>query len=488
MADLKSKLKKPQKYLPFVFGGIVVFAYFAFFLNRGITLYDEGYITESSYLTFLGKIPYKDFYFQYTPLTAWLGAAIFKIFGVGILQLRWLALLVSLATVLLGYLIADKIGGKKIAILAAIAVTAWGFPHANFLWPSSLATLFLFLTIFCLINKKYSLAGISVALTLLAKQNLGLILLVATGIFVLFRGKIRPFLLNLALIPAFAFLILISTNPNLSGFTEFFYRSSLIAKGEALTTWYPALTLPPQGVGQIIKWIVKTFLYYSPLVFIFYNLIALFKDKKRNIPNLVIFTISTLFFFTMIWPTTDLAHFTFAVPALIISFVIGTRSKDKILKIFSILCISGFLVIGFYKTLFMSYYTFETPYLKLNNRVTIRGEEIIVDDKSFAILDTLNKEKDTIFKDKSVFVYSYAPMIYFILDKTPPTTELYTVESLLSKKVQNTVVSDLDKYKVDVVILESWREANSDITKYIRSNYQSVGSIWDFEVLSHKIN
>ena len=136
----------------------------------------------------------------------------------------------------------------------------------------------------------------------------------------------------------------------------------------------------------------------------------------------------------------------------------------------------------------MSYYTFETPYLKLNNRVTIRGEEIIVDDKSFAILDTLNKEKDTIFKDKSVFVYSYAPMIYFILDKTPPTTELYTVESLLSKKVQNTVVSDLDKYKVDVVILESWREANSDITKYIRSNYQSVGSIWDFEVLSHKIN
>lgn len=184
----------------------------------------------------------------------------------------------------------------------------------------------------------------------------------------------------------------------------------------------------------------------------------------------------------MIWPTADLAHFTFGVPALIISFLTGTLSQNNFLKTFSKICILFFIAIGFYKTFFMNYYTFETPYLKLKNTVSIRGEKLIVDEKHFVILDALDKQKDIYFKNKSVFVYSYAPMIYFILDKNPVTPELYIVESLLSEKAIKTVVSDLEKIKPDVIFFESWRESNSEITKYIKEGYQETENIWDFKI------
>lgn len=502
MANPNFNLKKNQNLLLFVFVGVVVFLYFLFFLNKGITLYDEGYIVESSYLTFLGKIPYKDFYFQYTPLTAWLGALTFSFFGVGILQLRWLSLLYSLLTVLAGFAIANKIAGNKIAFLTALALTAWGFPHANFLWPSSLATLFLFLTLFAFLNFYQTksivyagLTGLFVALTLLTKQNLGAILFVTSGVFVLlfnfqkdFKGKVWTFFPVFVLVLFSGFLILIYKNSHFLGFSEFFYRSGLIAKGGTLLTWYPGINLPALSSGQFVKWFVKTFLYYSPVIFTVYSLFTFIKYRRAKILNLSIFTIASAFFFTMIWPTADLAHFTFAVPSLIILFLVGTQLEDKILRRSSVLLLLFFIFIGFYKIFFMSYYTFETPYLKLEHSVSVRGEKIIVDEKHFVIIDTLNKEKDTIFKNKAVFVYSYAPMVYFILDKIPPTPELYTVEGLLSKDAIANVTSDLDKNKVDFVLLESWRESHSDITKFIRENYRNTENIWDFEVLGRQSN
>lgn len=471
-------------------------------MNKGITLYDEGYIVESSYLTFLGKIPYKDFYFQYTPLTAWLGALTFSFFGVGILQLRWLSLLYSLLTVLTGFAISNKIAGKKIALLTGLALTAWGFPHANFLWPSSFATLFLFLTLFAFLNfyqtKKIvyaSLMGLFVAFALLTKQNLGAILFISSTIFVFllnfqegFRGKIWTYFLTLSMVLFFGFILLIQNNGHFLGFEEFFYRSSLIAKGGALLTWYPSVSLPPLSVGQFVKWFVKTFLYYSPLVFIGYNLFTFIKYQRVKFLNLSIFVITAVFFLTMIWPTADLAHFTFAVPALIILFLTGIQLNDKVLRVSSIFLLVLFTFIGFYKTFFMSYYTFETPYLKLSRTVSVRGENIIVDEKHFIILDSLNKQKDTYFDNKSVFVYSYAPMIYFVLDKIPPIPELYTVEGLLSKSATDNVVSALDKNKTEVVLFETWRDGHSNISKYIRDNYKNTKSIWDFEVLNRQNN
>ena len=131
----------------------------------------------------------------------------------------------------------------------------------------------------------------------------------------------------------------------------------------------------------------------------------------------------------------------------------------------------------------MSYYTFETPYLKLRDVIYIKEEKIVVDQKYKVIVETLNKEKNGLFRNKKIFVYSYAPMIYFILEKDPPVYDLYTVENLLSDTSISKTINSLEQAKVDVILLESWRESNSEITRYIRKNFKKTGEIWDFEVL-----
>ncbi|OGM18204.1 hypothetical protein A2V61_01385 [Candidatus Woesebacteria bacterium RBG_19FT_COMBO_47_8] len=495
-------MKLSSKYSNFIIYLLIVLlslAYFSFFLNKGLTLYDEGYIVESSYLTYLGKIPYKDFYFQYTPLTAWVGTIVFKIFGVGILKLRWLALVISLATVLLGYEITKELAGKKNALLIALALIAWGFPHANFLWPSSLSLLFLLVTTLCFIRysetknlRYFSLAGIAVWGNILTKQNLGTVSLVTSIVFILLicRGRLVKgflhFLIPFIAIAGVSLSIILLSNPDFTGIKELFFRSLMAARGQTLYSPYPMLSKLPSNLGEIFKWVIKTYLYLTPIFFI--TILGLSLFIKRSIKPLLvgIFISSVFHFLLVVWPTADLAHFTFGVPCVLLVFMVATLVYKGPIRKFALLSIFLFILIGFYKTLFMSYYTFETPYLRLRDPVTIRGETIIVDEKYKTIVDFLNDNKDGLFVNRSIFVYSYAPMVYFILDKEPPTRELYTVENLLSKEALVKVVEDLGQAKTDLVLLETWREKDSDITRLIRQNYRKIETVWDFEILARK--
>lgn len=471
--------------------------YYSLFVNKGLTLYDEGYIVESSYLAYQGKVPYQDFYFQYTPLSVWLGALIFKIFGVGILKLRWFALIVSVTTVILGYVISKELAGRKNAILISLGLIAWGFPHANFLWPSSLSLLFLFAVLFCFIrydktkNLRYiSLAGIAVWGNILTKQNLGMVSLATSIVFLILvcKGRIVKgllhFLAPLAVIAGISLSVIYLSNPDFSGIKELFYRSLMAVKGQVLYSPYPLLTLLPGGPGEILKWIVKTYLYLTPIFVITVLGIKLF--IKRDIKPLLVgvFISSVFHFLVLVWPTADLAHFTFGAPTILLVFIIAALVYKGLIRKFALLSVLLFTLIGFYKTFFMSYYTFETPYLKLGNQVTIRGEKIIVDEKYKTIIGFLEENKDGLFANKSVFVHSYAPMIYFILDKEPPTRELYTVENLLSKEALHDVVESLAITKTNIILLETWRVKDSEITRFITDNYKKVETVWDFEILT----
>lgn len=489
-------IKKHPNLALYLIISLPVLIYFSFFLNKGLTLYDEGYIAESSYLTSLGKIPYKDFYFQYTPLTAWVGAIIFKIFGVGILQLRWFALTASIVTILFGYGVAKELTNRVMAAVMALAFVAWGFPQANFLWPSSLSLLFFFITLFCFIkfdktkNFLYlSAAGAAVAGNILTKQNLGTILLVTSIIFIPLIA--RKFLLKSFIqffIPLFLILVAGSSvtflnNPNFSGIREFISRSLMVARGQILYSPYPLFDRFPNNPSNFVRWAVKTYLYLSPVLLILVLGLKLF--IKRDMKPLIvgIFISSAFYFFTAVWPTADLAHFTFGVPALLLVFMVANLVYKGLARKIALFSVLLFALIGFYKVFFMSYYTFETPYLRLRNTISIRGEKLIVDKKYKVIVDYLNENKEKIFANKSIFVYSYAPMIYFILDKNPPIYDLYTVENLLSPSAVSGNVDKLEKTKTDFVLLETWRESNSEISRFIRKNYRKVGEVWDFEIL-----
>ena len=488
--------KKHRNVIQYLLIAVVTFLYFSFFINKGITLYDEGYIVESSYLTYLGKLPYKDFYFQYTPLTVWIGAFLFKVFGTGILSLRWFALFVSLMVVMIGHEIARRLTNMNVALLVAFGLAVWGFPHANFLWPSSLSLLFLFIGIFFFLNYQQTgkarflaMAGASVALNVLSKQNLGAMNLLTSFIFILLISRrfltksLMYFCASLFLILVLSFLLIFLNNPELIGLGESISRSLALARGQAFFSAYPLFGGFPTSLSEGIKWAVKSYLYVSPIIIIFLLGLRLHWKGDMKPINIGVFIMAALHFLTVVWPTADLAHFSFGVPTILIVFLIGLLSRSLLIRRFAYFSIIIFIFIGLYKTFFMSYYTFETPYLKLRDVIYIKEEKIVVDQKYKVIVETLNKEKNGLFRNKKIFVYSYAPMIYFILEKDPPVYDLYTVENLLSDTSISKTINSLEQSRVDVILLESWRESNSEITRYIRKNFKKTGEIWDFEVL-----
>lgn len=474
---------------------MVSILYYSFFLNKGLTLYDEGFITESSYLTYLGKIPYKDFAFPYTPLSIWLGSIMFHVFGVGLIKLRLLALVISALTVALTYWLAFKISTKHVAILTSIAVLIWGFPQTNFLWPSSLALLPFLLTLAFLIKyleEKSStnlfLTGIFVTLTTLAKQNVGATLFMGILFLLLYTHPTKkkllnvvPFIYGVASLAFASLIVLMIENPGLVGLKETFYRSVNAVSGKILLSGYTPIPVS-LDLNRDIKSIAKLLFYFSPvfiLITIFYSKIKLAKIKPKIFSVLLL---TFIFAATISWPTTDLVHFTFAVPATVLGFAVSSSLTNKYVRSGSLFFILMFVSIGVYKTLFMGYYAFEAPYTKFRNSTYVRGEQILVDKKYQTIIDGLNTYNQGILKNKSVFVYSYAPMVYFVLDKETPVYDLYTQEDLVSPQSIDRDVDQLRKSKPDFVLVERWRWADSEISRYIKNNYKAVSTIWDFEL------
>ncbi len=476
---------------PLLLIGVLAFIYFSFFVNRGLTLYDEGYIVESSYLIYSGKLPYRDFFFQYTPLTAYLGAIWFKLFGTGILKLRWLALLFSVATVILGYLISRRFANESTSLLVAATLVAWGFPHANFLWPSSVSLFLLFLILYFLIKFSESqkslylfLSVITVGLSLLTKQNLGLANFVGASAFVVFLWLKNKKKFNFWRFYLGMFLILLASVLFINELRELFLRSFTVLKGETMLYPYTLISKLEPGFKGLAKWAGKTFVYIYPLCIYLMSAILAIRFKVSNSLWYVLFFLTSLHFFTVVWPTADLVHLSFALPVVPLMIVAYSRQNNSFWKKFVWGSLIIFLAIGFYKTLFMRYYSFETPYRLQQIPVEIRGERIYVDQKHAVIVNDLIKAKNELFKDEPVFVHSYAPMIYFILDKYPPVDELYTVDWLLNTEDQREVVATIKDQELEWVLLESWREKDSQslITKFITDDFRKVEEIWDFEV------
>jgi hypothetical protein len=269
------------------------------------------------------------------------------------------------------------------------------------------------------------------------------------------------------------------------GLKKFFLRSQSVAIGETLFAPYPIISSLEPGFRGLIKWGGKTFVYLFPIfVYVASAILSIKKEVKKDVWHLLFF-LTSLYFLAMIWPLSDLVHLTFAIPAIIFITAGFSLVDGKFWTKFAKVSLVILILIGFYKTFFMRYYTFETPYLLQTNETVIKDEKFYLDEKYFVIANSLSELKNSLFKDKIVFAHPYMPMFYYLTDQTSPTYELYTVHSLLSPADQLEVIDELKAKNVDFVIFETWKEKDSPslITKYILDNYKKVDEVWDYDIL-----
>ena len=183
----------------------LVIGYLLTGFNKGLEVHDEGLAVYGADRILHGDMPYRDFWALYGPGDFYALALMFKLFGSSLLVERFRALGVTVAVVVLSYVIAGRFVQPKWALFAPLFIAIWLYePGAG---PDIAIVMLGLLSLLFLLNYLSSkrslflvLAGLTVGITALFRPDQGLLSLAATLVplmlFARWRGakdsKARP--------------------------------------------------------------------------------------------------------------------------------------------------------------------------------------------------------------------------------------------------------------------------------------------------------
>ena len=169
-------------------------AYFVYFIPRGWVPHDEGMIGQSAERVMNGEIPHVDYEEPYTGGLTFLYAAIFEIFGIHLLYVRYALFVGAALAQVFVYLILRRFLSATGAGFGAALSAAWSFPNYFAGLPSwwvlicALVSLWSYIRYVETSQLRYvALAGVGVGLSVLFKQT-GVYLIVALALSLLHDG------------------------------------------------------------------------------------------------------------------------------------------------------------------------------------------------------------------------------------------------------------------------------------------------------------
>jgi hypothetical protein len=180
-------------------------------LQAPLPVFDGGIAASAGTFILHGRIPYRDFWLLYGPLTAYLAAGLTALFGTDLTVLRVAGIVLVACTALLGYwLVRDRvprIPGVVLAVAAStIAVRSTGVD----LWPWALSMALVLAAILVAqrrTDRSLLAAGAILGLAALARQDLGAYGLIAV---IISSRNLRPLVgAAVVLVPAAIALLLV---------------------------------------------------------------------------------------------------------------------------------------------------------------------------------------------------------------------------------------------------------------------------------------
>lgn len=169
----------------------VAAVYALFHLDVGWFPADAGAIGQAAERVLRGELPHRDFHDIYTGGLALLHAAAFKVLGVGVMTMRWVTYALYLAWIPAVWILAARLGGPVIAVLATLLAASWSLPVYPEAMPSwynlflaTLGTLSLLRFADTRARRWLVLAGVAGGLSILVKV-VGLYFLAAAGLYLL---------------------------------------------------------------------------------------------------------------------------------------------------------------------------------------------------------------------------------------------------------------------------------------------------------------
>ncbi len=170
--------------------------------HRGIYLNDQSMIFDGAWRLLQGQVPYRDVLFPFLPLTFVVQALFFKMFGVDFSTTVLSAAMLNAAAGLFVALTIDRVLPRRrvVAICAGLATDCWFLAPFGTLWLEQTAFFFSLVALFLILEAELSmgpraywlcaLGGLLAALSVLSKQNAGLLFCpVLAGMTVISRWR-----------------------------------------------------------------------------------------------------------------------------------------------------------------------------------------------------------------------------------------------------------------------------------------------------------
>lgn len=477
---------------------LLAFFYYLFFVNKGLVLADEGYYVHYAERIANGQIAYKDFLLQYSPGYFYLLAGLYKIFGMQILVGRFLSLsicLLILASVL-ALLHVQKITSVKIHILVALTVISLGYPLLHIplvIWPCVLFAVLLDITYLLWLQKnktRYLLVlGLLLALTLFFRQNIGVVFFIVINAIVVLskKGTVMEILKRLLSINSvfavftslWIYLFFIATN-NLSGIITFFaYNKQFISTYHFS---YPPLTylLQPTGFFKLLP-------YYYPII-VGLSIVVTIIKRKVNWEQLPFVCIALAGFFTTVYPASDLLHVYPFLSLCIVSSLLFFYKKKAYPLIISVMII--FILLGVYLTFFTQSFRYEEYFLRETYGLHLpKTKGILVDKSDYtrpSLVPLTRFINSHTKKNDYIFVYPFAPMLYFVLDRQNPNgiVQFILLEAPNEIYSEDKVLQEIKQHHVKYVIVAGGYKYDRKISKFIQQQKEvyKVGPYIVFEI------
>ena len=243
--------------------------------NRGFNVVDEGHVLMHADLLRKGFLPFRDFYFQHIPLSFWIQALLFRIFGPAIIVNRIYALIQFLALIPVFYAISRALAAPPYAAIppAIFIGFSLGFARTGFYSIDAAAVDFLTLGALILLFQSGRLAwlfaaGLLAGICFCMHQNSGgaaaLTTVFAALLVVKDRGRRAPWLgllgsLAAGLIAPLLVLLVFARE----GLALEFLKAVLFAGGTKSWVWrlIPRLILPVIGLFGLylclMVWLIR---------------------------------------------------------------------------------------------------------------------------------------------------------------------------------------------------------------------------------------
>ena len=413
------------------------------------------------YLITKGWLPYRDIAIAHTPLAIFDLALFYKIFGVGILQLKIFTWMTILASDVLIFFAVKKLWNKKAAFISLIAYGVWLiFYDGNGFWFDLYMGIFVFCSFYFARSKKWLLTGVFWALTFISKQTAVWFLIpIGLEIFNFLRRPfkdnpckvVKKFILG-AVVVAVPFVLLLLIFNLLPSFWDWAVNFGVFAL--------------PKAKGQIQLPDIKTLLV-SLLPFAIF-VPSIIKPKKYLV--LLLWAIAGML---GAYPRFEYFHFQPAIFYLAIAgALLFLEKKNIILRIFIPIYLLG------------SFYLVYTYFAKNLNEGTRFYENDVAE-----VVDYINYNTK---RGDNIFVLNYWDNIYALTDTLPSTRPWIPQLAWYMEMpgIQENIIEDLRNNPPKLIIYKPYTGYGlasyipKKVYDYITKNYRMVNNIEGIEILS----